>query len=770
MMISQATTLNFTVYWNRPAGTSRSDLLDVIVSGAGLLPAQQPLRGLAVNNNNFAQALQVNINPASVPGAGRPGGVVVRGRATAGYTTDAFYLGCLCFRPASWTFETEVPVRVIYRGVQPTITQQPANRAVTAGQTANFTVAAKGQGLSYQWLRGGVAVNGATGTSYTTAALATTDNGASFVARVCTTLANPVETACVNSNAAQLTVTAATVAPTFSTAPQSITVTEGETVSFSAIANGQPAPAIGWSRLDSGGFGTVYTPVCGVTTGTGSLTSASCNLGQLTRASNGLRVEVEVGNGQGVANPPARVATLTVNSAPAAPTISLPLAKRAVLDGAQVSFSVAATGTPATFSYGWALGGAAVPRIISGCTAASASCSFTAMLEDSGKTMAISVANGVAPDAQSSATLTVTTNDVAATIITQPASQSVVAGNSATPTPTLVTLPTAAPAGMSLLAGDFSAGGGGGSADGTGTAARFDSPEGLTADRSGNLFVAQSNASRISKIASDGVVTTIYRPAGASNTNFGSLAFAADGSLYTAAVSWCGLVRTPTPPTASSVTQALTVTGCPTIETRGIAVASNGVVHISQANGSVSRIGTPDVNGNAVATVFVGAVDPYVAPGSVDANGMAARFRAPRGIAFDVYGNLFVADAGNHTIRRITPNGDVTSFVGTPGVVGTADGNGAAARFNNPTELAFDGAGVLYVLERGDASNSFAVIVRRVTPTGDVTTLFNAGNEAAALAASGQETFARTIRGKSLIGSDRLAFTAGNAVLVRTLP
>ena len=111
--ISTLTTLNFNAEYNRPAGINRNDLLSVWALGAGLLPSQQPLTDFVVNNTPIPPTWVV-IDPPRVPLAGRPGGVVIRIKAWVEYTTDAFYPGCLCFKPASLTFEAEVPVRVIY--------------------------------------------------------------------------------------------------------------------------------------------------------------------------------------------------------------------------------------------------------------------------------------------------------------------------------------------------------------------------------------------------------------------------------------------------------------------------------------------------------------------------------------------------------------------------------------------------------------------------------------------------------------------------------
>src|SRR5438309_11541876 len=74
--------------------------------------------------------------------------------------------------------------------------------------------------------------------------------------------------------------------------------------------------------------------------------------------------------------------------------------------------------------------------------------------------------------------------------------------------------------------------------------------------------------------------------------------------------------------------------------------------------------------------------------GNVDGVGAAARFNGSEGVATDSAGNVYVADSGNNTIRKITPGGVVTTLAGTPGVTGSTDGTGAAASFNFPSDVA----------------------------------------------------------------------------------
>ena len=144
-----------------------------------------------------------------------------------------------------------------------------------------------------------------------------------------------------------------------------------------------------------------------------------------------------------------------------------------------------------------------------------------------------------------------------------------------------------------------------------------------------------------------------------------------------------------------------------------ICVLNNGV-------GTVSNSGGPDIAiachaARAVVTTFAGSG----VMGSTDGVGTAASFNSPGRLAVDASGNVYVADAGNNLIRKITPAGVVTTLAGS-GVPGNKDGTGTAASFNSPGGVAVDTKGTVYV---ADSRNN---LIRTITPTGVVTTL--AGN------------------------------------------
>jgi sugar lactone lactonase YvrE len=109
---------------------------------------------------------------------------------------------------------------------------------------------------------------------------------------------------------------------------------------------------------------------------------------------------------------------------------------------------------------------------------------------------------------------------------------------------------------------------------------------------------------------------------------------------------------------------------------------------------------------------------------STDATGAAARFTLPQGVATDSAGNVYVADEGNSTIRKIAPGGVVTTLAGTAGAKGSADATGAAASFMFPVGVSTDSKGNIYV---ADTSNH---TIRKITPDGAVSTVVGVAGQA----------------------------------------
>src|SRR5215472_580057 len=286
---------------------------------------------------------------------------------------------------------------------RPWITTQPANQTVTAGQSATFSVVAAGPApLNYQWNKNGTAISGATSSSYTTPTTIF-DNGAQFTVVISNAAGS------VTSNAATLTVTASAVAPTITAQPVNQAVTVGQAATFSVVAAGTVPLSYQWQK--NGGNIT-------------GATSSSYTTPATTTSDSGSIFAVLVSNSAGTATSSA--ATLTVNSAPVAPTINTQPANQTVTAGQTATFSVVASGT-APLSYQWQKNGGN----ISGATSSSYTTPSTTT-SDSGSTFAVVVSNTAGTATSNVATLTVNAAPVAPTISTQPTNQTVTAGQTAT--------------------------------------------------------------------------------------------------------------------------------------------------------------------------------------------------------------------------------------------------------------------------------------------------------------------------------------------------
>jgi len=183
----------------------------------------------------------------------------------------------------------------------------------------------------------------------------------------------------------------------------------------------------------------------------------------------------------------------------------------------------------------------------------------------------------------------------------------------------------------------------------------------------------------------------------------------------------------------------------------GVAVDRNGAVYVADTGNHIIR----KISGGVV-TTLAGLAG---SPGSADGAGSAARFFDPTGVAVDSAFNVYVADSGNHTIRRISPAGVVTTLAGAPGFAGSADGAAAVARFNGPRGVSVDSAFNVYV------ADTFNHTIRKIS-NGIVTTL--AGLPSAAGSADGVGSAARfsAPRGVTVDGSLNVyvADTANNAI------
>jgi sugar lactone lactonase YvrE len=742
--------------------------------------------------------------------------------------------------------------------VAPTITAQPAPTTVDEGVAATFAVTASGSApLAYQWRRDGSDIAGANLATYTLPATSLADSGALFSVRVSNSAGS------VTSSVAMLTVTARRVPVTITAAPQSVTVAELQTVTLTVTASGSAPFAYQWQRsadgvtwadiagatadsyttpqllrtddgvryrvivnnaanqpatsaaaqltvtpdaavlLAAGGTvsgdndnirlevppGTLHGPTRFTFTPLAALpslpadyelapntaytivhegpgfvpgmpvtvvfravaaapmaaqgvrrTSADARVIRLAlppgtagyqlcpESSNGTLVPLEdiqgeakgalvmCGNVSG-SNPP-RGSTTVGQVRPAAavrPTITQQPFNIAVATPQPVTFSVVAAGQ-APLRYEWLRNGVTIPGATNASytidtpSAADNGARFTVVVSNSFGSVASREALltiGNAPlrgptdiwiDASGDAYIADTFNGAirklsVAGVISTYAGPSALSGTSPPVAPAFLANPmgVVSDASGNVYVAEFSvsrilkiapdglistfAGEAGllGSADGVGTAARFRNPQGLAIDGDGNLYVADTGNQTIRKITPAGVVSTLAGLAG----SFGYVDGTGSAARFTAP--------------------------------RGIAADTAGNVYVADGTHTIRAI-TPA----GVVTTVAGLAGTA---GSSDGAGAAARFRDPPGIAVDAAGNLYVADQGNHTIRKISA-GVVSTIAGLAGAAGYADGIASAARFNDPEGIAVDAAGNVYVADR--ANNA----IRRITPAGVVSTVF----------------------------------------------
>lgn len=258
-----------------------------------------------------------------------------------------------------------------------------------------------------------------------------------------------------------------------------------------------------------------------------------------------------------------------------------------------------------------------------------------------------------------------------------------------------------------------------------GSPAKFNAPSGIAADSLGNTYITDFGNHVIRKTTATGVASTIaggvpgiadglttsarfYYPNGSAIDKLGNIYISEEGSARIRKITPLGEVST----FAGNAMGNADGIGMSAqfMNPSGIAIDIQGNLYVAdQMNHRIRKI-TP----NGIVTTLAGSSQGYA-----DGAGTGAQFYRPTGVVVDALGNVFVADLFNHKIRKITPTGIVTTIAGS--TYGFADGNATSAKFAFPAGLALDKEGNLYV---ADSENHR---IRKITPAGVVTTFAGTG-------------------------------------------
>ncbi|WP_010299748.1 hypothetical protein [Candidatus Odyssella thessalonicensis] len=264
--------------------------------------------------------------------------------------------------------------------------------------------------------------------------------------------------------------------------------------------------------------------------------------------------------------------------------------------------------------------------------------------------------------------------------------------------------------------------------EGTGSAARFENPYAITIDSSGTLYVADNGNYRIRKITSSGTTsllagsgTTGYAEGTGASAQFNTFQWgiAADnsGNVYVSDTTNNRVRKITSGGTTSLLAgstsgyQEGTGAGARLSSPRGLAVNSAGTVYVATATSERIRA----ITSGGTTSLLAGSG----ATGYVEGTGSAAQFSTPTSVAVDSSGTVYVIDANNYRIRKITSGGTTSLFAGS--TQGYAEGTGSAARFNFfnliPSGITVDNAGTVYV------ADTFNYRIRTITPGGVTSTL-----------------------------------------------
>jgi sugar lactone lactonase YvrE len=679
-------------------------------------------------------AYQWNKNGAAIPGAQNAnyiyGGAQLADNNAQITVTVSNLVGTITSSAATLTVQTAAPVILV----------QPQPQTVLAGTTATFVVTVSGSPpLSFQWLKNGVAIAGATSASYVTPVTSLADSGSQFEVLISNASGS------VMSVPALLTVDSAVVAPSIITQPQNTTAAVGAAATFSVTAGGTQPLSYQWQQDG---------------TGIAGATNSSYTLSPVTAQNNQDSYTVTVSNAGGSVTSQAAVLSVTA-STNGISLIAGRLGGAGNLDGSGAAARFYSPETMAVDAAGDVFVADTYNSTVREISAAGVVTTIAGAhdkpgyLDGVGTAALFNYPQGITIDANGNIYVADTGNQVirmitSAGVVSTFAGTVGVTGSTDGPGTSALfaysqglatdtagdvyvadsgnnTIREITPAGVvSTLAGTA---GVTGSNDGTGAAAQFNHPDAVALDATGDVYVADTDNDTIRMITPAAVVTTLAGTPGVAGWADGPGAMALFNGPHGLATDVAGniFVADSYSDTIRMVTPAGAVT-----TVAGTAYA-NG---FADGTGAAAQFGMPwgiiaDAADNLYVTDFgndtirkitpAGAVTTFAGlapqPGYVDGTAGGAQFNAPQAAVSDASGNMYIADTANNIIRKITPAGVVTTLAGTAGVTGSVDGSGAAAQFNSPRGMGADSLGNIYVADTGNDT------IRMITPAGAVTTL-----------------------------------------------